>query len=138
MFRININFNISRIIKDSKFKILYSKNGSISRYKAWEFEIYRDLGGLVGMIIMFTPYGQDHDGLTLSLTLFTITINFIIYDVRHWDYEKHDWVSDPDEKIESKNFDKSYYNSTKLYKDDFWGFPFKASKKFHHDLKELN
>lgn len=37
--------------------------------------------------------GYSHAGLRLEIGLFNHNIDFHLYDARHWDYEKNEWIN---------------------------------------------
>ena len=86
---IYINLSITNPFSD-KFENVYSTSGRVSKYKAWEFQIYRS-DTIVELESRIT-FQQDHAGFKLGVGLFSWTIDFNFYDTRHWDDETNDWM----------------------------------------------
>lgn len=85
---IRFNFSISNPWSD-RWEILWGKFNSISRYKAWEFNVY-ETHDIIEVDFHYTVKG-DHAGLHLMLGLVGYAVEFHIYDTRHWDYENNTW-----------------------------------------------
>jgi hypothetical protein len=58
-------------------------------HKFLEFQVYRD-NVLIGFNFEYTVK-TDHAGLWTSISLFFISIDFQIYDNRHWDFKTNTW-----------------------------------------------
>jgi hypothetical protein len=58
--------------------------------KFWELQIMED-ASLIAVELDCTLF-RDHAGLTLEVGLLGYSVNFKIYDNRHWDTEKDCWV----------------------------------------------
>lgn len=74
-----------------RFDSLYCGSGPITNHKFWEFELLRTHEVLV-LDISYT-IKQDHAGLNVWLGLIGYSVNFHIYDNRHWDYDNNQWYS---------------------------------------------
>jgi hypothetical protein len=62
-------------------------SGRITQSKAWEFNLYRS-NELVAVECAYTVR-RDHAGFNLMVGLFGFSIEFYIYDIRHWDYKEN-------------------------------------------------
>jgi hypothetical protein len=71
------------------FENLWNRSGPIARYKAWEAELLQT-NQLIGFEFSLTRQ-QSHAGLTVALAVLGYSLSFMIYDTRHWDYEKNQW-----------------------------------------------
>jgi hypothetical protein len=85
---INLNFTIDNPWSD-RWNTIWFKNGLLSKHKAWEFNGYRT-HHIVDAECRFTLKG-DHAGLIIMLGLVGYSVEFSVYDTRHWDYEKECW-----------------------------------------------
>jgi hypothetical protein len=66
------------------FKHSYSRHGKMFiDHKYWEVEVMRD-GYFVQFDFTYTTR-RDHAGATLALGILGYSINFTLYDNRHWD-----------------------------------------------------
>ena len=84
-----LNFKIELPVDN--FKNIYFISGkTLLKHKFWEFEVNRD-NILFGVDFKYT-IKTDHAGLWTSISLFFITVNFQIYDRRHWDAENGEWA----------------------------------------------
>lgn len=81
--------------KTDKHKILYCFYRKISKYKNIEFQIdSNNFNPLFELVIDTSFSGRDHAGPMISLTVFGFCTYIQIYDVRHWDYDKHNWIKE--------------------------------------------
>jgi hypothetical protein len=87
---ININLQVVNPWSD-KFEPLRFWHGKVSKNKAWELQTYRS-NTVAELEFRFSLAREDHVGLTLGLGLFSWTVQFRFYDVRHWDYENNCWI----------------------------------------------
>jgi hypothetical protein len=71
------------------FENLWNRSGPIARHKAWEAELLQT-NQLIGFEFSLTRQ-QSHAGLTVALAVLGYSLSFMIYDTRHWDYEKNQW-----------------------------------------------
>jgi len=85
---ININFKIDNPFID-RFANLFNHNGMLTKYKAWEFEVLK-VNCIVNFSLSLTTK-TDHAGLQLEFGLLGYELCFIVYDTRHWDYDKNTW-----------------------------------------------
>ena len=87
---INLNFNIVNPWRTDKvWNILWSKSGSITKNKAWEFNGYRT-DRIINIEFHWSLKG-DHAGARLVFGVFGYEIELEFYDTRHWDFEKNTW-----------------------------------------------
>ena len=71
---------------------LYNKYISITNYKNFEIEIYKDAEKkLFSLLIDLNWYGSDHCGPQLEISILGFYFNIKIYDSRHWDYDTNSW-----------------------------------------------
>jgi hypothetical protein len=87
---INFNFSIDNPWSD-RWNIIWFKSGLLPMHKAWEFNGYRT-NQLVDAELHLTFKG-DHAGLHTMFGLFGYSVEFSIYDTRHWDRENNTWIS---------------------------------------------
>lgn len=85
---LNIEFNLSNPFSD-RWNLLWGKSGIYSMRKFWELNVY-ETHNFIELILNFTIKG-DHAGLYLMFGLFGYSIEYHVYDNRHWDYEKNTW-----------------------------------------------
>ena len=85
---IRINFTLSNPLSD-RWDTICGSSGVISKYKAWEFNIY-ETHDIIEIDVEFRPKG-DHAGLHIMLGLLGYAVEFHVYDTRHWDYENNTW-----------------------------------------------
>ena len=71
-----------------------TKNGILTQNKAWEFNIYRTATIFSNRLEL--TMRRDHAGLRLEIGLLGYDVEFQIYDVRHWDYEKNTYSTHTD------------------------------------------
>ena len=71
------------------WKVLKTISGNITKNKAWELNLYES-NELIGIEFEYTMRA-DHAGIGLTLSLFGYTLEYKIYDVRHWDYTQDKW-----------------------------------------------
>ena len=87
---INLKFNIANPWRTDKiWNILWSKYGSITENKAWEYNGYRT-GNIINVEFHWTLQG-DHAGARLMLGLFGYEVELDFYDTRHWNYDQNTW-----------------------------------------------
>ena len=87
---INLNFSITNPWRTSKiWDILWSKSGSITENKAWEFNGYRT-GYIINLEFEWTLQG-DHAGARIMLGVVGYEAELAFYDTRHWDYDLATW-----------------------------------------------
>lgn len=85
---ISFNFNIDNPFVD-RWNTLFCKSGLLTQHKAWEFNGYKT-HHLINSGFNLTTKG-DHAGIQFELGVFGYSIEFQIYDTRHWDYENNQW-----------------------------------------------
>lgn len=85
---INLNLAIENPWSD-RWDILWSKNGPISKYKAWEFNGYHT--NYIVVVDCKLNFRSDHAGGKVMLGLLGYTIEFNVYDIRHWNHDLGDW-----------------------------------------------
>ena len=83
---ITLQFNL-RIPGSNRFKNIRYYHGSLPiPFKFWELQLYFS-ADIVEVAVDITAR-QSHSGSRLSLGLAGITVEFTIYDSRHWDTGK--------------------------------------------------
>ena len=85
---IYLNFEIQNPFSD-RWNTIWFKNGLLAKHKAWEFNGYRT--HLLVDLDFKLNFKGDHAGLTFMFGLVGYTVEFSIYDTRHWDYENNCW-----------------------------------------------
>ena len=85
---INFHLNIRNPFSD-RFANVKDLNGSFSKHKHWEFQVYKS-NDILELFVRYT-IRQSHAGIHLGLGLFGYNIEFQIYDSRHWDSKTHKW-----------------------------------------------
>jgi len=86
---INFNFNI-RVPGMNRFRNIRCWNGSLPvPFKFWELQIYFS-ADIINVGVDITAR-QSHSGMRLCLGLLGVTVEFTIYDSRHWSEGK--WLS---------------------------------------------
>ena len=71
------------------WELLKTTSGLFTKNKAWEFNVYAS-NELLGVEFEYTTR-TDHAGVGLTLSFFNYTLEYKIYDVRHWDYTENKW-----------------------------------------------
>lgn len=79
--------------KKDVFKNYYVFYKRLSLNKSFEFQISSYNMYLFEIQFDFRLTGKDHAGVSFNLTLFGYDISLMIYDNRHWDYEKGKWCA---------------------------------------------
>jgi hypothetical protein len=83
---IHIHCNLRNPWSD-RFESIRSWHGSaIIPNKHWEIQFMRT-NSWIGVDVDVS-HRCDHAGINLEVSLFSYNISFVIYDERHWDYEK--------------------------------------------------
>lgn len=85
---IYLNLTINNPFSD-KFEPVYANGGKLFKHKAWEFQIYRS--NTIAELEARATVREDHAGVRLGLGLFSWTVEFQLYDGRHWNYDKNCW-----------------------------------------------
>jgi hypothetical protein len=83
-----VNFNIHNPWSDT-WIILWTKSGSFTKHKAWEFNGYQT-SRIIDIEFNLKPRG-DHAGARIMLGLFGYDVELHFYDVRHWNYDTNTW-----------------------------------------------
>lgn len=93
---LHLNLKISNPLS-KRFKNIKCWSGATPfKNKFWEFQILAT-PDLICIDFSYT-IRQDHAGLRLELGLFGYSIDFNLYDNRHWDYIGKKWEVYHDEK----------------------------------------
>jgi hypothetical protein len=87
---INVNFKIDNPFTD-RFANLFNRHGMLGKYKAWELEILK-INCIVNLSLEFTTR-RDHAGLRFELGLLGYELGFVFFDIRHWDYNTKNWIT---------------------------------------------
>lgn len=72
-----------------RFENVYATGGHLAGHKAWEFQIYRS--DTVAELECRITTREDHAGLKLGIGLLSWTVDFNVYDTRHWNYDTQSW-----------------------------------------------
>jgi hypothetical protein len=90
---INLNFAIGYPLTRLSFNhLLHYCRETVFRNKYFEIELIQDCENLIHFKFDWTTK-CDHAGVRLELGLFGYELMFQLYDNRHWDYKKNDWVT---------------------------------------------
>lgn len=85
-----INFNFFVGLPSFVSKTLWEKYGTTPiPNKYWEFNIYR-YPVLISLEFSL-KFRTDHAGITLGFGILGHTVEFMIYDNRHWDNKNNCW-----------------------------------------------
>lgn len=76
---------------------IYSRTWKLSQNKRCEFEVLK-CNYIIGLTFEWS-IREDHAGLTLGLKLLGLWAEFIVYDIRHWDVDREEWVSEKCEEM---------------------------------------
>ena len=87
---INFHFKLDNPWSDS-WEYLWSKHKIIFKHKAWELSAYRT--NTIVELYFHYRIRCDHAGVKFMFSLFGYSIEFNLYDTRHWDDEKNKWAS---------------------------------------------
>ena len=85
---ITFNFLISNPWSNT-WNLIWGTNGLLTTHKAWELNLYRT--DQIINIEFCLSINCDHAGLNTKLGLFGYTLEYTVYDTRHWDYENNTW-----------------------------------------------
>ena len=67
----------------------WSWAGKLFAHKAWECQLYRS--NVIAECMLEFTHRRDHAGLRFEFGLLTWCLTFVIYDTRHWNYDKGCW-----------------------------------------------
>ena len=99
MVNIALNFLLGNFfVKQNKFRNLWNKTFSVAEHKTIELEFILHTEMLVEFDFMWSSK-IDHAGVTIVLGLFGHSLNFNLYDRRHWNEEENRWYR-PGESME--------------------------------------
>jgi hypothetical protein len=87
---INFHFKLDNPWGDH-WEYLWSKHKIIFKHKAWELSAYRT--NTIVELYFHYRIRCDHAGVKFMFSLFGYSIEFNLYDTRHWDDEKNKWAS---------------------------------------------
>lgn len=79
--------------RSTKFKNLFCLTWLVTKYRVLELESYRHTNFLIELELSTDWSGRDHAGPELSIGLIGYTICVKLYDTRHWDSEKNEWIT---------------------------------------------
>ena len=85
---ININFLISNQYSN-RWGSVWSKSGKPKNHKAWELAFYKTNKFIE--VCFCLNFNCDHAGLQTNFSLFGYTVEYSLYDTRHWDYDNDKW-----------------------------------------------
>jgi hypothetical protein len=86
-----INFNFSFANPwSNRWECIVNKSGLVGNNKAWEANLYRT--NHIVSIDFSLSFRGDHAGVRISGGVLGFEGEFHLYDRRHWDYDKNDWV----------------------------------------------
>jgi hypothetical protein len=85
---INFSLNINNPFT-TRWNILWNKSAVLIGYKALEFNGYET--NQIINIDFESSFRRDHAGIRVMLGLFGYSIEFHLYDTRHWDYKNNRW-----------------------------------------------
>lgn len=74
------------------FKSYFTYSKSVSKNKVFELEISRHFYYILELVLVLRITGEDHAGPRLDINIFGYELSVKIYDTRHWDHEKNDWM----------------------------------------------
>jgi len=86
---IDFSFHVNNPFS-KRFKSLFFKHGNITKHKHWEFELHQT-NTLIGMSVSWSIM-KDHAGIDIELSFLTLSSQFQIYDIRHWNKLLNKWV----------------------------------------------
>jgi len=87
---INFHFKLDNPWGD-RWEYLWSKHKIIFKHKAWELSAYHT--NTIVELYFHYRIRCDHAGVKFMFSLFGYSIEFNLYDTRHWDNEKNKWAS---------------------------------------------
>ena len=87
---INFHFKLDNPYSD-RWGFLWSKHKIIFKHKAWELSAYHT--NTIVELYFHYRIRCDHAGVKFMFSLFGYSIEFNLYDTRHWDYEKNTWAT---------------------------------------------
>lgn len=87
-FKWDVNFQKDYIEFDKK----------ITKNKALSVQLSRMGNNLLGFELNYCPFGSDHAGLIIDLSLLRHHLIINSYDIRHWNYDENRWETYPGER----------------------------------------
>jgi hypothetical protein len=87
-----LHFNIQFPFRKTWYPLWSKDGGRLFSHKYIEYELMKD-NYLIKFELDFSFQGKDHAGLDFCLGLFGYVFRVNIYDNRHWDYEKNEWIN---------------------------------------------
>lgn len=88
---IKFNFQVINPWYKTKFNHIWGTDGLLSKNKAWELQLYFTDYTLFKFELSLDFTGASHAGPRFEICLLGYTFSAMIYDTRHWDYEKNQW-----------------------------------------------
>lgn len=85
---ITFNFLISNPWSNT-WDLVWGKSGLLTTHKAWELNLYRT-NQFIEVYFMLN-FNCDHAGIKFNISLFGYTLEYTVYDTRHWDYDNNTW-----------------------------------------------
>ena len=99
---IAVRLHIGNPWRREDFYSYYCWSGDLPfKHKHWEIQAYRYSWDLLHFNLDTKCLGEDHAGPELEFGLLGFSIRFKIYDSRHWDYDKNDWVDYEHYKVDA-------------------------------------
>jgi hypothetical protein len=77
-----------------KFISGWDKFYKLNKHKVFEIDTHYYSKSLFELDVDLNWLGRDHAGPEISIALFGFTIRLVIYDIRHWDYDKNTWLTE--------------------------------------------
>jgi len=87
---INFHFKLDNPYSD-RWDYLWSKHKMIFKHQAWELSAYRT--NTIVELYFHYRIRCDHAGVKFMFSLFGYSIEFNLYDTRHWDDETNKWAT---------------------------------------------
>jgi hypothetical protein len=88
---INFRLGIRNLWATDEFDNLYCFTKSLTKNKHFEFEVWHESNELLVVALSTDFGGSDHAGPHITLGLLGYSLNWKIYDSRHWDYDNNTW-----------------------------------------------
>lgn len=85
---ISCNFRLVNPFSD-RWETVFYRTGQLSKNKAAELQVVQD-DSIIGFEFTWTV-GQDHAGISTTVSLLGYSVLANISDTRHWDDENHRW-----------------------------------------------
>lgn len=87
----NFQIEVSSFKEEQDCEFIYSFGKKITKNKCINFSLQKGGDRLLSINLRILLTGEDHAGISMGCSLFGRSIDFSVFDNRHWDYDKDTW-----------------------------------------------